>query len=91
MSLATASIYADAFRRGLAPDRDYTVSSWADSNRMLSQKASAEPGQWRTERTPYLREIMDTLSPSSPVQKVVFMAGAQVGKSECGNNWLGIS
>lgn len=89
MSLAAPTIYADAFRRGLAPDPDYTVSSWADSHRMLSQKASAEPGRWRTERTPYLREIMDTLSPSSPVQKVVFMAGAQVGKSECGNNWVG--
>jgi phage terminase large subunit GpA-like protein len=56
---------------------------------MLSKKASAEPGRWRTDRTPYLREIMDCLSPSSPVQRVVFMKSAQVGGSECGNNWLG--
>ncbi|HQT39612.1 MAG TPA: phage terminase large subunit family protein, partial [Acidocella sp.] len=56
---------------------------------MLSGKASAEAGPWRTERTPYLREIMDCLSPSSPVGRVVFMKGAQVGGSECGNNWLG--
>ena len=56
---------------------------------MLSQTASAEPGRWRTDRTPYLREIMDCLSPSSGVEKVVFMKGAQVGGTEAGNNWIG--
>ena len=84
-----ALTYRQAFADGLRPDPDYTVSTWADANRMLSQKASAEPGRWRTERTPYLREIMDEMSPSSPAQRVVFMAGAQIGKSETGNNWLG--
>jgi phage terminase large subunit GpA-like protein len=84
-----AQTYRQAFAAGLRPDPDHTVSTWADNHRILSQKASAEPGRWRTERTPYLREIMDELSPSSPAQRVVFMAGAQVGKSETGNNWLG--
>lgn len=82
-------IYLDAFRAGLQPDPDFTVSEWADAHRMLSQKAASEPGPWRTDRTPYLREIMDCLSPSSPVETVVFQAGAQVGKTESGNNWLG--
>ncbi len=71
------------------PDDLITVSRWADDIRMLSQKASSEPGRWRTSRTPYLREIMDNLSPSSPVQRVVFMKGAQIGATEAGNNWLG--
>jgi phage terminase large subunit GpA-like protein len=84
-----ALIYREAFTAGMRPDPDHTVSTWADAHRMLSQKASAEPGRWRTERTPYLAEIMDELSPISPAQRVVFMAGAQVGKSETGNNWLG--
>lgn len=84
-----ALVYAEAFKAGLMPDPELTVSAWADEYRMLSQKASAEPGKWRTDRTPYLREILDCLSPSNPVQRVVFMAGAQVGKSETGNNWLG--
>jgi phage terminase large subunit GpA-like protein len=82
-------IYERAFIDGLTPDPDLTVSEWADEFRMLSQKASAEPGRWRTDRTPYLREIMDELSPSSPTQRVVFQAGAQVGKTETGNNWTG--
>lgn len=84
-----ATTYRQAFAAGLQPDPDHTVSTWADQHRMLSQKASAEPGRWRTERTPYLREIMDCMSPSNPVQRIAFMAGAQVGKSETGNNWLG--
>ena len=56
-----------AWRDGLKPDPLLTVSEWADRYRVLSQRASSEPGRWRTERTPYLREIMDCLSPASPV------------------------
>lgn len=83
------NVYRSSFVDGLTPDPDMTVSQWSDEYRMLSQKASAEPGRWRTDRTPYLREILDNLSPSSPIQRVVFQAGAQVGKTETGNNWLG--
>jgi len=78
-----------AWQRGLKPDPLLTVSGWADRHRMLSQRASSEPGRWRTGRTPYLREIMDCLSPSSPVERVVFMKGAQTGGTEAGNNWVG--
>jgi phage terminase large subunit GpA-like protein len=84
-----AAVYNTAFIDGLRPDPDLTVSQWADQYRMLSNKASAEPGPWRTDRTPYLREIMDCMSASSPMQKVVFMAGAQLGKTEGINNVVG--
>lgn len=84
-----AAVYKEAFLDGLRPDPDLTVSQWADKYRMLSNKASAEPGPWRTDRTPYLREIMDCMSSSSPIQKVVFMAGAQLGKTEGINNVVG--
>ena len=83
-----ALVYRQAFIEGLLPEKELTVSAWADQYRHLSQKASAEPGRWRTDRTPYLREIMDTLSPTNPMQRVVFQASAQVGKTEAGNNWL---
>lgn len=83
------TVYKQAFLEGLRPDPDLTVSEWADQYRMLSNKASAEPGPWRTDRTPYLREIMDCMSSSSTVQKVVFMAGAQLGKTEGINNVVG--
>jgi phage terminase large subunit GpA-like protein len=77
------------FHAGLRPDSILLVSDWADANRILSQTASSEPGKFRTERTPYLKEIMDALSPSSPVEKVVFMKGSQIGGTEAGNNWIG--
>jgi phage terminase large subunit GpA-like protein len=82
-------VYDEAFRAGLRPDPLLTVSEWADRYRRLSGKAAAEPGPWRTERTPYLREIMDALSPSSPAERVVFMKGGQLGGTELGNNWVG--
>ena len=82
-------IYSAAAAAGARPDPMLTISQWADKYRALSQRASAEPGPWRTERTPYLREIMDCLSPSSPIERTVFMKGAQIGGTECGNNWIG--
>lgn len=78
-----------AWSRGIRPDPDLTVSEWADKHRWLSSRASAEPGRYRTARTPYMREIMDALSPASPVQRVVFMKAAQVGATEAGNCFIG--
>ncbi|MDV7202268.1 phage terminase large subunit family protein [Roseovarius sp. 10] len=78
-----------AWRRGMRPDPDLTVSKWADKHRKLSSRASAEPGQYRTARTPYLRAIMDALSPNNPAQRISFMKAAQVGATEAGNNWIG--
>lgn len=73
----------------LAPDPDLKVSEWADRHRKLSSRGSAEPGDYRTSRTPYLKEIMDSLGPEEPARKIVFQKGAQVGATEAGNNWVG--
>ena len=74
---------------GLTPDPDLTVSAWADKHRVLSSRGASEAGPWRTSRTPYLKEIMDALSPSHPCQRVAFMKGSQVGATESGGNWIG--
>jgi phage terminase large subunit GpA-like protein len=78
-----------AWGGGLTPDPLLTVSEWADRYRMLSSRAAAEPGRYRTKRTPYMKEIMDALSPGHPAQRIVFMKGAQTGGTEAGNNLLG--
>lgn len=78
-----------AARRAIRPKAPMLVSEWADANRVLSGEGSAEAGQWKTSRTPYLREIMDALSEDSPCRKVVFMKSSQVGGTEAGSNWLG--
>jgi phage terminase large subunit GpA-like protein len=87
--IRAAALVDSLFAEFMRPPADLTVSQWADQNRMLSGKASSEPGPWRTDRTPYLRQIMDDLSARSTVQEVVVMFAAQLGKSETGNNWLG--
>lgn len=97
--MSTAAVSSEAMKilesyltgvgHAYAPDPIMTVSEWADTHRILPQKGAAEPGPYRTSRTPYMREIMDCLSATSPVQEVDLMASAQVGKSEAGNNWVG--
>ena len=77
-----AALVASLFAEFMRPPANLTVSQWADKHRMLSGKASSEPGPWRTDRTPYLRQIMDDLSARSTVQEVVVMFAAQLGKSE---------
>lgn len=89
MSLAAPEVYDNFYLEGLKPDPILTVSEWADAHRILSPISSAEPGQWSTDRTPYLREIMDNLSTISPIEEIVLKKGAQIGGTECGNNWIG--
>lgn len=83
----------DAFERGWKagwkPDALLTVSQWADEHRVLSAKSASEPGRWRTSRAPFAREPMDELSAYSPTEKVVLMWGAQLSKTETGNNFIG--
>lgn len=65
-----------------------TISQWADSERRLSQEASAEPGRWITDRAPYQRAIMDAVS-SFSVETVVIKSSSQVGKTEILLNTIG--
>lgn len=81
--------FLDGFAAGLKPDPRLSVSEWADTYRMLPSKGAAEPGRYRTSRAPFLRDIMNDLSPHSPVERVVFMKSSQVGGTELGLNWLG--
>ncbi|PJJ99956.1 terminase [Lysobacteraceae bacterium NML75-0749] len=79
-----SAAWADAWR---IPAR-ITVSQWADAHRQIAKGAGAEPGPWRTSRTPFLREIMDCLSEHSPVREVSFKKSAQIGATEVMINWV---
>lgn len=72
----------------MAPPPKLTVSQWADRFRKLSSEASAEPGQWRTDRAPYQRGILDAVCDNN-VETVVVMSSAQVGKTELLLNTIG--
>lgn len=73
---------------GIVPPDNLTVTEWAESKRRLSTESSAEPGPWRTSRTPYLREPMDSFT-DPKVRHIVLVAASQVGKSEFMNNAIG--
>jgi len=77
------------FLEGLRPIPDLTVDEWADQFRYLSSVSSAEPGRWRTDRVPYMREIFRKLSPSDPCQRIVFMKGVQISGTEAALNCVG--
>ncbi len=63
------------------------MSEWANENRVLP-KGSAEPGPWRTSRTPYLQPVMDSyLDPK--FRRIVLVAGSQLGKTELLLNVMG--
>lgn len=78
-----------AAEKATRPKSPLTVSEWADKHRLLTSEGSAEAGEWRTSRVPYLREIMDALSEDSPARKVVLMKSSQIGGTEAGSNWIG--
>jgi phage terminase large subunit GpA-like protein len=83
----TASLFK-RIAKIVAPPPLLTVSEWADQYRRLSREASAEPGQWRTSRAPYQKEIMDSIN-QAWIETIVAMCSSQVGKTEIILNILG--
>lgn len=73
---------------GVRPDLQMSVAAWAEAHRILPEH-TPEPGPWSNARTPYLVQIMEALSPLSPIERVVFMKGAQIGATSAGDNWVG--
>ncbi|MBN8921603.1 MAG: hypothetical protein BGP10_15935 [Rhodanobacter sp. 68-29] len=83
-----ADIATASWSRGWTKPDPITVSAWADTYRVLPREGAAEPGKWRTDRAPYLREIMDCLSAESTVRRITIRKSTQVGGTEVGINWL---
>lgn len=77
-----------AFLRGFRPRSKMTGSQWADARRYVAPGTSPEPGEWRTERVPYLREPMDSMT-DKRTEYVVMCCSSQIGKSEALLNVLG--
>jgi phage terminase large subunit GpA-like protein len=67
-------------------------SQWAENHRVMTSEVSSFPGKFRYDRTPYLREIVDHLSPDSDARVLAIMKGAQLGFStgviESGIGWI---
>ncbi len=67
-------------------------SVWAEQNRIMSREVSPFPGPFDYDKTPYLREIVDCLSPDHPARVIATMKGVQIGLSagviENGIGWI---
>lgn len=77
-----------SFASGATPRRLLTVSQWAQEYRQLKSGTNS-PGPWNNALTPYLTEIMDSLSEHSSVRQVTFIKSSGVGGTEAMYNWLG--
>jgi phage terminase large subunit GpA-like protein len=81
---STLTIWTPRIRSAWQLPNELMVSEWADRYRKLDPMVSSEPGQWRTNRTPYLRGIMDAFN-NPLIEKITIMSSTQVGKTE---SWL---
>ncbi|MFJ3259855.1 phage terminase large subunit family protein [Pseudomonas sp. NPDC086581] len=85
-----AAAYRQAYARGLEPDPALWIDQWADEYmRIPRDTGAAEPGPYRTDRTPYAREPMQCLSPAHPCRRVVTMVASQLMKTQIALNWIG--
>lgn len=81
-----------AFCEGLRPDPNLLVDVWSDTFMVIPKKVGGpEPGYYRTDRTPYAREVMQALSPQDPHHRVVVMGASQMLKTQVALNWIGAS
>lgn len=69
--------YLDSIAEGIRPDPKLTYTEWADKYFHLPRESTAEHGRFRSERTPFIRDILDDLSPSSPTEVVVLVKPTQ--------------
>ena len=81
------TIWSERQKEVWDPPREIEVSQWADDFRVLHPMTSAEPGRWRTIRTPYLKGIMDAFN-DPLVEEITVMASTQIGKTEGMYNML---
>lgn len=79
-------LFTPAMRAALRWPERVSVSEWVDRHVLLGVD-SAEPGPYRTSRTPYVREWQDSAA-LAHVHQVTIVASTQVGKTQSGLNVL---
>lgn len=82
------SFFAEEFDNiPVKPPRDL-ISEYAEENRILPPNTPF-PGSWDNEKTPYLVEIMDNMSPYHPCYHTALMKGVQLGATAASENVIG--
>ena len=71
----------------IAPVERVGVSEWSEKYGRLPSD-SAEPGRYRVDRTPYMREVMNSFT-EPDIKRIVVKSAAQIGKSSVLLNIVG--
>jgi phage terminase large subunit GpA-like protein len=83
-------IALDAVSRGVEPDPDLPMDEWADLHMIVPKSTgAAEPGPYRTARTPHARQVMRCLSSAHPCKRVAVKGASQMLKTQVALNFLG--
>ncbi len=82
MKQQVIDLFKDLFNKIKTKAYEYTPSVFAEKNRTLSSDVSSIQGKFKYDFTPYLREIIDTLSPYHPAKIISVIKGAQIGFTE---------
>lgn len=90
MGLAPSQRLFDLWRGCFSTPPRITGSEWANEYRKLSPEASAQPGDFNIDVTPFMREPLDVICGSEPdVIEVWVMKSSQIAYSENLNNGIG--
>ncbi|MBX3467173.1 MAG: phage terminase large subunit family protein [Planctomycetes bacterium] len=89
--IALAAPFTPQERAAWSPPERLSGSAWAERYHVLPRRGSAEPGPYRLDRTPYAREILDTLSDLQHTEvilcKPVQIGGTEIAKAAIGG-WV---
>lgn len=90
LTAAQKKTLTDAWRDGWRVAPSLSVSQWAEQSLELPAAITNLPGPLDLDRTPYVREIVDSYT-RSDVETIVIQAGAQVAKTLIQQICLGYS
>lgn len=74
--------FRDIFESIKTSEKLLSPADWAEKYRTLTSDVSTQQGKFKYAGTPYLREIVNTLSPYHPARIVGVMKAAQIGYTE---------
>lgn len=75
------SVWSDAEKVAWLLPKNIAVSQWSDENIKLDSLTTASPGNFRTDFTPYAREIMDSFRDPT-VTTIVLKTSTQIAKTQ---------
>lgn len=87
MRRKTQKLFQRVIANTLTPKVQMTVSEWAEKYRVLNSTSNIQ-GKWSNDITPYLQEIMNTIT-TPGISRVYFCKASQIGGTEALLNMLG--